>query len=599
MFGRLNDILTALQNGVQAINNINIRLTSAFSTTTNIANNTVLGNISGVAAPATPLSTTQLTSLVNQFSSALSGAVPTSPGGTATFLRADGNWSGVTSSGGGTVTAVTGSTSGGIITNPSTITSSGSISLRDIPTGRVLGFISTSVSSGTPTALSTDQLTTLINTFSSLSGAVPGVTASSNNFLRADATFAVPPTFSSTLGYSGYAPTSSGGTVNYLRADGTWAQPPTSSGANIDAGTRGQVAAYSSALSIGPMSNVYYANYYPGIYPTSTNDSATGIQNLINALPVTGGDIIFDGKYYIGTTISIGNGSNSTASSRNGVRLLGTGMPPIAVWNSNAPTTFYWTGDKVSPMVQILGPIYGWGIERILFDGGSSTAYIGVYNVSGNNGRIENTAYLNCFQPIYFTTRSTFAGAGGPSQTTVQHCDVVQNNIYLPAVDSAVGITLDGYIGYTQSDCTGCNFDDNYIYMGTGASTSVRTYGVIIRGADTCVFKNLDILMGSGATSNGCYGIIWDFRGGSSLYPGGGNYLPANNSIYGTFVSEVGLSSGTTNTQIAAFISSLTPSASICAIMHNWVDHPSLINHDTWATLTTSAVNTVVYVSTT
>lgn len=54
-----------------------------------IANNTVLGNVSGGAAQPVAISKTQLTTLVNVFTSALSGAVPASGGGTTEFLRAD------------------------------------------------------------------------------------------------------------------------------------------------------------------------------------------------------------------------------------------------------------------------------------------------------------------------------------------------------------------------------------------------------------------------------------------------------------------------------------------------------------------------------
>jgi hypothetical protein len=58
----------------------------------NMANNTVKGNVSGGAAAPSDLSQTQLTALINSFSSTLSGAVPASGGGTTNFLRADGNW---------------------------------------------------------------------------------------------------------------------------------------------------------------------------------------------------------------------------------------------------------------------------------------------------------------------------------------------------------------------------------------------------------------------------------------------------------------------------------------------------------------------------
>ena len=57
-----------------------------------IPNDTVLGNVSGGTAIAVPLTQTQLTTLINAFTSSLSGAAPASGGGTTNYLRADGTW---------------------------------------------------------------------------------------------------------------------------------------------------------------------------------------------------------------------------------------------------------------------------------------------------------------------------------------------------------------------------------------------------------------------------------------------------------------------------------------------------------------------------
>lgn len=61
---------------------------------TAIANNTVLGNVSGVSAVPTAISKTQLTTLCNTFSSSLSGCVPSTTGTTSglAMLRNDGTW---------------------------------------------------------------------------------------------------------------------------------------------------------------------------------------------------------------------------------------------------------------------------------------------------------------------------------------------------------------------------------------------------------------------------------------------------------------------------------------------------------------------------
>lgn len=65
-------------------------------------NNTVMGNISGHGEYPVSLTATQLTTLINTFTSGLSGAVPASGGGTTNFLRADGTWAAPSGGGGGT-----------------------------------------------------------------------------------------------------------------------------------------------------------------------------------------------------------------------------------------------------------------------------------------------------------------------------------------------------------------------------------------------------------------------------------------------------------------------------------------------------------------
>ena len=89
-----------------------------------IANNTVLGNVSGITAAPIALTATQLTTLCNAFSSTLSGCVPLSGGGTINFLRADGTFA-APPGGGGTVTSI--STGCGSSASSTPITTTGTI----------------------------------------------------------------------------------------------------------------------------------------------------------------------------------------------------------------------------------------------------------------------------------------------------------------------------------------------------------------------------------------------------------------------------------------------------------------------------------------
>jgi hypothetical protein len=68
-----------------------------------IANNTVLGNVSGGSAAPGPITQTQLTALINTFTTSLPGSAPASGGGSINYLRADGTW---TSPPGGTTMGI-------------------------------------------------------------------------------------------------------------------------------------------------------------------------------------------------------------------------------------------------------------------------------------------------------------------------------------------------------------------------------------------------------------------------------------------------------------------------------------------------------------
>jgi hypothetical protein len=93
------------------------------------AANTILGNNTGVSASPSALSGSQVTALLDTFSSGAKGLAPASGGGTSNFLRADGTWAppaltgGVTSQTGTSYTTVLGDANSYIrFTNASPVT---------------------------------------------------------------------------------------------------------------------------------------------------------------------------------------------------------------------------------------------------------------------------------------------------------------------------------------------------------------------------------------------------------------------------------------------------------------------------------------------
>jgi hypothetical protein len=145
----------------QARDDLGLGSLATQSTVTNslmaaMAANTIKGNNTGSSAAPSDLTATQVTAMLNLFSTSAKGLVPQAPTGTTNFLRSDGTWA-VPPGGSGTVTNVTG-------TAP------------------------ISVSNNTTTPAIT------VATFgTSNSGVVPSSGGGNTNFLRADGQWAAPP----------------------------------------------------------------------------------------------------------------------------------------------------------------------------------------------------------------------------------------------------------------------------------------------------------------------------------------------------------------------------------------------------------------------
>jgi hypothetical protein len=145
------------------------------------------------------LTNAQVTSRIAVFTSLLAGATPASGGGVVNFLRADGSWQQpITDSNKGDITVSGGATTWTI--NNQAVTYA---KMQQATTARFLGRIT--AGTGVIEEVTGTQATTLLDLF--------------------------------TTSLKGLAPASGGGTVNFLRADGTWAPPPSGGGTSIAIGT--------------------------------------------------------------------------------------------------------------------------------------------------------------------------------------------------------------------------------------------------------------------------------------------------------------------------------------------------------------------------
>lgn len=275
-----------------------------------------------------------------------------------------------------------------------------------------------------------------------------------------------------------------------------------------------------------------------GADPTGSSDSTTAIQAAINALPVTGGFVYFPpGIYKISSTLVIGNGSASANSTINGVSLVGIGGmsdPGLTAPNFAGSVILRWAGGSNS-MVQFLGPMAGWGIENIVFDGITIAApSVGLEVKSAANGFCRNVTITNA------STAGILSWTWSPISGAVTFADSIQNTyintyVVVPAVSNAKGIQLDSGLqvaGTPQSDTDYNTFINTDVFMPNSALT---TYGVYLKSCDSNCFVNLH-LVGVGA---GNVGVAFDYSI-DNVFPNSNFFFMVDNAMATQWINSAG-----------------------------------------------------------
>ena len=197
----------------------------------NMAANSIKGNNTGISAAPIDLTGTQVTAMLGLFSSTLQGLAPSSGGGTANFLRADGTWA--------------------------------------APPGGAGGVSSINTLTGALTFSSA-------NAGLSISAAGTTITLTPNLFTSTN---------------PGQVPASGGGTTSFLRADGAWATPP--GGGGGAAVTISDTAPASPAVgnlwwdSVGGQLYIYYNDGTSSQWVLAVTLPATFAPALVNLQNLT------------------------------------------------------------------------------------------------------------------------------------------------------------------------------------------------------------------------------------------------------------------------------------------------------------------------
>lgn len=253
-------------------------------------------------------------------------------------------------------------------------------------------------------------------------------------------------------------------------------------------------------------------------WPTNV---AGEINACIAALPTGGGEVTLPaGKYKITSTIQMGDGTDSTPSTRFGVSLIGaadgfSSQESSATGAQDSGTVL--VADSLSgPMLKINGPTGNMRIEGIHFQGGGVAS--GIEIIHGARTFIERVSVSN-YVGIAYKLTSRPVGSSSP----YGNCSITMThfNALSPATSSSSGMLLDGYYqsGSPKNTC-GVVATSGALWYGGGTNSS----GLELAFTDSNQFKRILMscaLNGPACLYSGGYGLKFSQPSHSPSFPYG------------------------------------------------------------------------------
>ena len=277
-----------------------------------------------------------------------------------------------------------------------------------------------------------------------------------------------------------------------------------------------------------------------GATGNGVTDDTAAIQAAINSLSVYGGEIVFPaGDYLVTSTITIGDGTTTTISTKAGVVLRGIGGVSDGLFGPpRYGTQIKWGGASGGTVMRFNGPLHSCGISGMFIEC-SSLANIGLELVHPYFCFFERVM-VNGYRTkgIYLRTIAAALFSGitqGAMDNEFRMCSSVG-----PALDTAVGLHIAGYepdnVGCSRNTFIGGRFaiggasaaacgiyveyaDNNsfievFTYRGTA---SISGKGVYFHAASNTlfpvenVFTNCPIVDGVGGTPGTGGNIFWPY----------------------------------------------------------------------------------------
>lgn len=227
---------------------------------------------------------------------------------------------------------------------------------------------------------------------------------------------------------------------------------------------------------------------------TFTLDTAPAINAAVASLPSRGGDVSFiPGGYRLDSPVSLGDGTASSVSTRNGMRLVGEGrgygfdglLAPFS------PVLFKLFSTNGEAAVNIKGPLHGWGIDNIgiTFDSSALLA-TALYVMAASFGEVNG---LQIVGPNNYGIIETSRGGGASAHNKWDNVF-----IHLPATaPNATGLLITG----DNTTLNGAYFDSwrNLFIQPSNAGHT----GINLQYADSVSFWNTRINKTGAAPAHG------------------------------------------------------------------------------------------------
>lgn len=257
------------------------------------------------------------------------------------------------------------------------------------------------------------------------------------------------------------------------------------------------------------------------------SDDTAAIQSAINSL--SSGEVHFPaGNYRITSTLTVGNGSATQASTTWGIALIGTGIPPLPApmiggFPSTGGTRLQWVGGAAN-MINIAGPLNGWGVSNMYLDGGGTANY-GIQVTSASFGCCNNLSFANINNSSVFETAlANFVGFGLANS---MHNSWTNLGIAVPAVAGAKAIVLTGQPAGKPTPSNSCY--SNYTNVMISLPVTLATFGIYLQWTDSALFNGLHIFGGSTTSVN----VLFDYTLANNL-PSSCGFISADVSGNGT-----------------------------------------------------------------